>query len=318
MRQPVIFFLALILALPLFPQSKVTLQSVSEGYVLGPGDQFSLEIPDLEELNGKVHRIDGDGTVNLPLVGRIKAAGMTLSQFEAKLDEKLSDQLKEPHITVTVTETLSAPVTVLGSVNTPGVHQIKGNESLAEVISLAGGLKPDAGYLVTVTRKAGYGTLPLKDVSEDKANNVFTGTVNMTDIIDGKNPAENIRVMPNDVITVPRAKLVYVIGEVKRSGGFTLEQHKSVSILQVLALAEGLTPSAAKNRTIIMRQEPGAANRTEIRVDLGKIMSGKENDVALLPEDILFVPNSIARQIRLTAIQTAVSTGTGILIWRGL
>ena len=312
------FFVAAILTLPLYSQSKVTIQSVSESYVLGPGDQFSLEIPDLEELNGKVHRIDGDGTVNLPLVGRIKAAGLTLSQFEATLDAKLSDQLKEPHITVTVTETLSAPVTVLGSVNTPGVHQIKGNESLAEVISQAGGLKPDAGYLVAVTRKAEYGTLPLKDVSEDKTNKVFTGTVNMSDIIEAKNPAENIRVMPNDVITVPRAKLVYVIGEVKRSGGFTLEQHKSVSILQVLALAEGLTPSAAKNKTIIMRQEPGAANRTEIHVDLGKIMSGKETDVALLPEDILFVPNSIARQLRMTAIQTAVSTGTGILIWRGL
>ena len=318
MRQPVLLLLAACIAIPAYPQSKVNIQSVSESYILGPGDQFSLEIPDLDELNGKTHRIDGDGTVNLPLVGRIAAAGLTLSQFEAKLDEKLGDQLKEPHITVTVTETLSAPVTVLGSVNTPGVHQIKGNQSLAEVISLAGGLKPDAGYLVTVTRRAEYGSLPLKDVSEDKANKVYTGTVNMTDIIDAKNPAENIRVMPNDVITVPRAKLVYVIGEVKRSGGFTLEQHKSVSILQVLALAEGLTPSAAKSKTVIMRQEPGMANRTEIRVDLGKIMSGKESDVGLQPDDILFVPNSIARAIRMNAIQTAVSTGTGILIWRGL
>lgn len=318
MRTSLLLICAACLAAPLYPQSKVTLQSVSESYVLGPGDQFSLEVPDLEELNGKTHRIDGDGTVNLPLVGRIQAAGLTLAEFEHKLDEKLSDQLKEPHITVTVTETLSSPVTVIGSVNTPGVHQVRGNQSLAEVISMAGGLKPDAGYLVTVTRKADYGPLPLKNCTEDKVNNVFTGTVNMTDIIDAKNPAENIRIYPNDVITVPRAKLIYVIGEVKRQGGFTLEQHQSVPILQVLALAEGLTPSASKGKTVIMRQEPGSTARTEIHVDLGKIMKGKESDVSLLPDDILFVPNSIARSIRMNAIQTAVSTGTGILIWRGL
>jgi polysaccharide export outer membrane protein len=297
--------------------AKVTLLSAPEGYVLGPGDQFSLEIADLEELNGKVHRIDGDGTVTLPLVGRVKAAGLTLPQFEALLDDKLSSQLNEPHITVTVTETLSAPVTVLGSVNTPGVHQIKGNQSLAEVLSLAGGLKNDAGYRVTITRRAEYGPLPLKDAAIDTGNKVSTGSVDVSDIIDAKNPAENIRIMPNDVITVPRAKLVYVIGEVKRSGGFTLEQHQSVPILQVLALAEGLTRSAAKNRAVIMRQQPGAPNRTEIKVDLGKIMSGRDKDVSLLPDDILFVPNSLGREISLMAIATAVSQGTGVAIWRG-
>src|SRR5438477_5861582 len=110
--------------------ASVSMPSAPPGYVLGPGDQFVLEISDLEELNGKTHRIDNDGTVTLPLVGRIQAAGLTLPQFEAELDKKLLNQLREPHITVTVTETLSQPVTVLGQVNRHGVHQIQGSRSL--------------------------------------------------------------------------------------------------------------------------------------------------------------------------------------------
>jgi polysaccharide biosynthesis/export protein len=296
----------------------VTMPSAPPGYVLGPGDQFVLEISDLEELNGKTHRIDNDGTVTLPLVGRIKAAGLTLPQFESELDKRLLNQLREPHITVTVTETLSQPVTVLGQVNTPGVHQIHGSRSLAEVLSLAGGLKPDAGYRVTITRKVEYGSLPLKDSRVDSNNKVSTGEVSVSDIIEARNPAENIQILPYDVITVPRSKIVYVMGEVRKPGGFTLDQRNSVSILQVLAMAEGLTPAASKQKTIVMRQEPGADRRSELHVDLGKVLNGKDAGFMLQPDDILFVPNSLAHTIRLRAIEAAVSTGTGILIWRGL
>lgn len=296
----------------------VTMPSAPEGYVLGPGDQFSLEIAELEELNGKVHRIDSDGTVTLPLVGRVQAAGLTLPQFEADLDKRLLGQVREPRITVTVTETLSQPVTVLGEVNSPGIHQIRGTRSLEEVLSLAGGLKTDAGYRVTITRKAAYGTLPLQDVRVDAVDKVSTGEVSVNDIIEARDPGENIEIRPYDVITVPRAKLVYVMGEVRKPGGFTLDQHKSVSILQILAMADGLTPSAAKQSTVVMRQEPGTDMRTEIHLDLRKVMSGKNADFMLQPDDILFVPNSLSHTIRVRALEVAIATGTGILIWRGL
>jgi len=113
----------------------VNVPGAGPGYILGAGDQFSMEIADLEELNGKVHRIDNDGTVSLPLVGRMQAAGLTIPEFEKQLDDKLTSQLKDPHITITVTETLSQPVSVIGAVNTPGIHQIRGQQSLRGVIS---------------------------------------------------------------------------------------------------------------------------------------------------------------------------------------
>src|SRR5262249_8664198 len=128
----------------------------------------------------------------------------------------------------------------------------------------------------------------------------------------------NIRILPHDLITVPRAKVFYVMGEVRKSGGFTLEQHNSVSIVQAIALAEGTTPTAARNRALILRQQPGISTRKEIPVNIDKVITGKPEDVAILPDDILYVPGSLAKTIRTRAIETAVSTAAGVVIWRGL
>lgn len=311
-----------LLALLVYPclaqVSKVTVAGASSSYVLGPGDQFSMEIADLEELNGKVHRVDSDGTVTLPLVGRIQAAGLTLSEFEAEIDEKLGSQLKEPHITVTVTETLSQPVTVIGAVNQPGVHQIRGQQSLVDILSEAGGFRNDAGYRITITRQMQMGDLPLPGAVRDDADHVISGQVNVGDILEARNQAANIRIYPHDVITVPRAKLVYVMGEVHKSGGFTLEQKDSLSVIEALALADGTTPTAARQRALILRREPGAADRAEIKVDLDKILAGKTSDVSLQADDILLVPNSLAKVVRIRAVEAAVAVGVGVLIWRGL
>jgi len=296
----------------------VSVPGAPPGYILGPGDQFSMEIADLEELNGKVHRIDNDGTVSLPLVGRMRVAGLTLPEFEKELDAKLTSQLKDPHITITVTETLSQPVSVMGAVNTPGIHQIRGQQSLVEVLSQAGGLRPDAGYRVAITRQDSYGDLPVPNAKRDPVNQTVTGEVSVSDILEARNTSANIRVMPHDLITVPKAKVFYVMGEVRKSGGFTLEQKDSVSIVQAIALAEGTTPNAAKQRALILRQVAGAPKRTEIQVNLDKIIAGKTEDVSLLPDDILYVPNSVMKSIRARAIETAVSTASGVLIWRGL
>jgi polysaccharide export outer membrane protein len=261
--------------------------------------------------------VDNDGTVTLPLVGRIQAAGLTIQEFEAALDEKLLKELKEPHIAITVTESISQPVTVIGWVNTPGVQKMRGKQSLAEVLSVAGGLRPDAGYRVTITRQIAVGDLPLPDAKRDENAGVVIGEVNVSDILEARNPAANIQILPRDVVTVPRAKIVYVVGEVRKSGGFTLEQKNSMSVIQALALAEGTTQTAAKNRALILRQIPGAPRRSEIEVNLDKVMAGKAGDVSLQPDDILFVPNSLAKVIRIRAIETAVSTAAGVLIWRG-
>jgi polysaccharide export outer membrane protein len=147
---------------------------------------------------------------------------------------------------------------------------------------------------------------------------VVTGEVSVNDIVEARNPAVNIEVLPYDEITVPKAKIVYVMGEVRRQGGFTLDTKNTISILQVLALAEGTTPNAKRTKAVVMREEPGASRRTEIPVDLTRVVNGKDPEMTLQPNDILFVPHSTAHVVTVRTIEAAVAVGTGILIWRGL
>jgi polysaccharide export outer membrane protein len=132
-----------------------------------------------------------------------------------------------------------------------------------------------------------------------------------------KRPTENIQVRPFDVISVPESPIVYVIGEVKKSGGFVLGSRTSMSVLEALSLAEGLQPRASPKSAKILRVS-GAAHgtRSEIPVNVGKIMAGKAADVALLPDDILVIPDSAAKNAALRSVETALQIGTGLVVWR--
>ncbi len=144
-------------------------------YILGPDDQVTVRVLDLEEFNGGggantkefAYRIDLRGMVNLPMIGRMKAAGQTVEQLEAAVAERLKEYLKTPSVTVAVVEYKSQPISVIGQVTTPGVHQLQGRKTLLEVISVVGGLKPDAGHQIKITRKIEYGAIPLASAKTD-------------------------------------------------------------------------------------------------------------------------------------------------------
>jgi polysaccharide biosynthesis/export protein len=141
--------------------------------------------------------------------------------------------------------------------------------------------------------------------------------VSLKSIMQAANPEENILIRPNDVISVPRADLVYVIGEVKKPGGFMLQERGTISGLQALAMADGLTPIAAPQKAVIIRQSAGGP-RIQIPANLKDILSGKMSDVEILPDDILFIPTNVARNAVVKSIQTAVSAATSAVIYRGI
>ena len=187
---------------------------------------------------------------------------------------------------------------MLGAVNKPGVQQIEGPKTLVEMLSLAGGLREDAGahdQNHSAGRVRGSAACQAPTATPAAASALPRSTSKKFSKPAG--PKTISLISPHDVISVPRADMVYVIGEVEKSGGFVLEQRQSVSVLQALSLAGGLTdvaaleqrPDSARRR----RRSPGAA--VEIAVDLKAIMAGKSPDVALEPEDILFVPRSGGR-----------------------
>lgn len=286
------------------------------GYILGPDDSLKIWALGVDEITDKPVRIDTGGYLDLPIIGRVQAAGLTVNQLEAVLIKRLSSEILEPRVSVEVVDFGSQPVTIMGAVNLPGVHQLQGRKTLAEVLSLAGGLKPDCGPRVHISRSLKWGPVPLPTAKNDPTGQFSVGDVDVKTLMEAKNPALNIPIMPNDVITVPQAEMVYVIGEVKKPGGIVLSEKSSVSVLEALSYAEGLGTAPSPQHSKILRPIPGSTQRQEIALDLRKVLAGKGEDVMLRPNDILFVPDSTPKKAFARAAEAALQTATGVVIWR--
>ncbi len=288
-------------------------------YRLGSDDHLSIRVGELDEFDPRtlgVITVDRRGNISLPLAGRIHAQGLTVEQLEIEIGRRLMPILREPEVTVTLAAFRSHPVSILGAVKSPGVHQVVGRRTLFEVLSMAGGLSADAGNSINIARRTDSGSLPLPGVTRDPSGAFFVGRLPIRTVMEAKNPGENIDVLPNDVITVPKADLVYVTGAVRRSGGFVLSEKEEISTLQALSLAEGLDRVAAPRNARILRQVVAGAERTEIPLDLRRILEGKAQDVALRANDILFIPTSAAKSAGLRALEAAIQAGTGVVIYR--
>jgi len=284
-------------------------------YILGPGDQLVLHVADDEEISDKPISIDPAGTIDLSMVGRLQAAGLTLEQLKAELTSRLKRFITKPDVSVNLSASGSQPVSVLGEVANPGVQQLKGSGHLLEVLSLSGGLKADAGPTVIVTRESRWGTIDNSKAHTDPTTGFSTVSFSLDELISARDPENNILIEPNDVISVPRAELVYVVGDVQKAGGFQLS-HQTISLLQTLSLAEGLGPNNAAGRARVLRQEPGGdGTPRQIPVDINKIVAGKAPDFKLQANDVLFVPRSGVKVVSEKAIDAAIGITTGLLIY---
>lgn len=298
------------------PASVSQQQDVSQ-YVLGPGDQVRIWALGVEEISDKPVRIDPSGDLHLPILGRVHAAGLTTGQLIGTLKQRLTKEVRQPQVSVDIVEFGSQPVSVMGAVNHPGVQQVSGRKTLAEMLALAGGLRPDAGPYVKISRQIECGEIPLPTARVDSSGHFSTAQLRVKDLLAAANPAENILIQPHDVITVPTAEMVYVVGAVRKPGNFALNERESVSVLQALSMAEGLGPTPKAQDSKILRLVPGSDQRKEIPVDLKKVMGGKAEDMALKANDILFVPDSTAKKVTARALEAVIQAATGVVIWRG-
>ena len=290
--------------------------TVPSTYVLGTDDQVTLQVLQAEEASGKPFRIDELGNIYVPLAGSVHAAGLTAHELEKNLVDRFSLYIRQPQVTVLVTEARSQPVSIVGAVVSPGIHQLQGHKTLLEVLSLAGGLRQDAGYRIKITRRREWGVVPLPGATITPDGEFSVGEVALKSLLEAANPEENIPVMPDDVLTVPIAEMIYVVGDVKKSGGFILGERRQISVLQALSLSEGLGSTARSNDAEILRESAGTDSRTEIPVNLKKILAGQASDVPMQSGDILFVPVSGAKRLGIQALQSMFAIGSGIAIYR--
>lgn len=287
-----------------------------EDYLLGPDDQLKIWALGFEdEFKDKTIRVEPNGDIDLPVIGRIKVAGMTTMQLEAALTEKMKRVVRRPQVSVEIADYGSQPVSVLGAVNQGGVHQLKGRRTLAEILSMAGGLRPDAGPVIKITREAEFGPIPLANAVPDPSGRYSVAEVKVTDILGAKNPVENILIRPHDVIAIAPGETISVIGAVQKPGQFPMNTHTSITVLEGLALAGGYGPQPQPQNARILRMVPGHPDRQEIAVDLRKITAGKSEDVALRPNDILLVPVSMPKRAGVKMGEAALSALVGFAIW---
>ena len=292
-------------------------KDTSHSYELGPDDEITIRALEIAEISDKPVQIDVSGDIRLPMAGRIKAAGLTPAQLESVISERLKAYVLQPEVSVSVTQFRSQPVSVLGAVRNPGVYQLQGRKTLIEVLSLAGGLDQDrAGSSVKITRQLNSGRIPLEGAYDDPNGGFSIAEVSLKGILNADEPAANITLKPHDVVTVPRAQLVYVTGQVQRAGGFVLNERKTMTVLEALTLAGGTGQAASPRNSRILRREADGGERAEMAVNVEKILSGSAPDVPMQPDDILFIPSSAPKRAALRAVEAAIQMGTGVVIWR--
>jgi polysaccharide biosynthesis/export protein len=285
-------------------------------YQLGVGDELKFRMVDVDDIDKTVVRIDSDGDITLPFIGRVHAKGETLGGLQQTVESKFKKYYKAPLITITVAEYRSRPVSVIGSVASPGVIQLRGQERIIDAISAAGGLREDADTHVQLVRKATFGRIPLSQARWDAELKFSVADIDVAAILAGSDTANNVELMPEDTISVSKARMVYVIGEVRKPGGYVVKESTPMSVLTALSMAEGLSSRAAAKKSRILRLvEPGLP-RQEILVDVPRILDGTAADMSLLPDDIIVVPNNIPKSAALRSLEVAIQIGTGVAIFR--
>ncbi len=310
-------------------------------YRIGPEDLLEISVFEAPEFNSAL-RVSAGGEVSMPMLGLLHAAGLTAAEMESVVGERLrGNYLKDPHVGVVVKEVQSHPVSVFGAVKRPGVFQIRSAKTLLEILAMAEGLADDAGDTAIIVRHGGAGILlrtaeersradettdskEARSASPSTAGDSSQGAppisaseeVSLKALVESSDASSNVLVYPGDAVKVPRAGVVYVVGEVRKPGGFQLRSNENITVLQVLALAEGLTRTSAKTHARIIRTDEKNGTKEEMPLDLGKILAGKSSDPMLHSKDILFVPGSGSRSALYRGLEAAVSVGTGLAIYR--
>jgi len=297
--------------------SSAASMALGPDYVIGPEDVLDIDVFNVPELS-KTVRVANDGTISLALLGHVPVAGLTTKQLREQLESKYGEKyLEGPQVSVFVKEYHAQPVSVIGAVERPGLYQLTAPRTLIEVLSMAGGLakrsSAPAGRVLIVTRKEGFPDFqPVEGMQLLAADKL---EINLRKLLYSQESALNIEIKPLDTVSVSTAEIVYVAGDVRRPTGILLEDREKITVLQALAVAEGLNRTASKKGAKIIRKTEAGA-RVEIPVNLDNVLKGKEPDVELAANDVLFVPDSKGRFALYRGIEASLSTLTGVIVWR--
>jgi polysaccharide biosynthesis/export protein len=250
-------------------------------YKIGRQDLLEVEVFGVDELK-KTVRVADDGSITMPLLGRLAVAGLTKTELEKLVAGLLADRyVRDPQVTVFVKEFESKKVAVSGAVKKPGTYEMLGAKTLLEMISMAGGLDADLGKEIVIFRP------------EEDGGTTRRMSVDLQRLVYDADPALNLIVDPGDIIYVPAVEKVriFVGGAVKNPSVYEVPKDEPVTVLKAVTIAGGTTDRAAEKKIQILRTDP-SGHRVTLLVDLRKVKRGKAEDPILRPDDIVLVPEA--------------------------
>jgi polysaccharide export outer membrane protein len=270
---------------------------------IAPGDVLEIGEYHTPEFHSVV-RVSSAGTVKLPMLDEVRVEGMSELEAARTISADLLSRgiLNHPQVSVLVTAFVGQDVSVLGEVGRPGIYPYTAHHRLFDMISAASGLGPAAGAVVNIYHRGDPETA--HSVPLDPGGAVA-------------GPDRNPELAPGDIVQVTRAGLVYVVGDVIRPGGFIVDPTQQFTVLKAVALAWGPSQNAATSKALLIREE-ASGGRTVTTLNLKRMLRGKDPDQPIRAHDILFVPDSTAKNLFNRSIESAIQSAAGVSIYSGL
>lgn len=265
--------------------------------LIGAGDLLHITLLGAPEFEQEA-RVSDTGVVSCPMIGEVAVAGLAVNDAQKMIERRLREGgfYVDPQVSILVREYATQGISVLGEVQKPGIYPLLGAHTLFDAISAAGGTTAKAGRTVSITHRAAPHD-PEKVILSYSGDDASGG---------------NVAVLPGDTVVVSKAGMVYVVGDVRQPAAIVLE-NPNLTVLQAIAMAQGTNPTAALNKTRLLRRAGQGVQ--EIPVPLKKILATKAADIPLQAEDVLFVPNSLAKGAGMRTLDAALRTLSGVIVY---
>jgi polysaccharide export outer membrane protein len=284
----------LFLALGIVPSSFAQKESL----LIGPGDALHIQVYDTPEMEQRA-RVTDSGEIPISFVGNVKVANLTPGQAAKEIEQRLiaAAIMLHPQVTVRVDVYATQNVSVMGQVLKPGVYEIDTRRKVIDVLALAGGLTDVADRHITIERHGD----PNRKIDYYYSNVAGTAL--------GDDPL----VYPGDTVVVPKAAVVYVLGDVLKPGGYPISTNNSkMTVLEAIALAGSANHSAAVGRSKLVRRTPTGVEQIDLPVNA--MQKGRKVDIALMPDDVVYVPFSFLRNVAVNG-QSILASATSAAIY---
>jgi polysaccharide export outer membrane protein len=274
-------------------------RSIQQEYKIGPDDLLEIMVFEEEKLN-KTVRVSSQGNISLPLLGILKVKGLTGSQLEKEIRDLLAEKyMNDPHVSIFIKEFRNQQISLMGAVGKPGVYDFSGPKTVLDLLAVAGGLRDDAGKLLFVLRPLNPNAPKTSDApktnKEPDDEKPQTFVVSLEDLLIKGDQRMNLPLLHGDVVNVPPAGKVFVGGEVRSPGGFSLA--KKTTLSQAITLAAGLTPKADGAVTRIFRYAGQGDQKEVITINIYSIQRGEIEDPYVKENDVVFVPKSASKTV---------------------